>query len=150
MNRILPLNILLALLCSILLAKMTADILSYRFSHAFPEPPSKASTHPSRFGEDLPSFSRHPGKRAFRQGDPREAHPVVTHTAAAHRRDHFPKGPPPPRHRSGFIPGNLRPYPEIEHQGGTSLPARRPSVRHRARWWRLKRRWRKSWRGKPG
>jgi general secretion pathway protein C len=58
MNRILTLNILLALLCSIILAKLSADIVSYRLSHAFPKTVKKASTpQPSVAVEDLASFS---------------------------------------------------------------------------------------------
>jgi general secretion pathway protein C len=58
MNRIVTLNILLALLCSIILAKLAADILSYRLSHAFPEVTRKAAAPRSPAADDdLSSFA---------------------------------------------------------------------------------------------
>jgi general secretion pathway protein C len=58
MNRILTLNILLALLCSIILAKLSSDILSYRLSHAFPTAAKKTTAPPSPVAiDDLSSFS---------------------------------------------------------------------------------------------
>jgi len=43
MNRILPLNIFLAALCLIILAKLSADIVSYRLSHLIPKTSRTAS-----------------------------------------------------------------------------------------------------------
>jgi general secretion pathway protein C len=58
MNRILSLNILLALFCSIILAKLAADIVSYRLSHAFPAVSRKTATPQSPVApEDFPSFA---------------------------------------------------------------------------------------------
>jgi general secretion pathway protein C len=58
MNRILTVNILLALLCSILFAKIAADGISHQLSHAFPQVPRKSSTpRPTAPVEDLTSFS---------------------------------------------------------------------------------------------
>lgn len=58
MNRILTLNILLALLCSIALAKLAADIVSYRLSHTFPAVSGKASSPlPPAAPDDLVSFA---------------------------------------------------------------------------------------------
>lgn len=58
MNRILTVNIILALLCSILLAKLSADGISYKLSHAFPNTPRKSSApRPAVAVEDLTSFS---------------------------------------------------------------------------------------------
>jgi general secretion pathway protein C len=58
MNRILALNFLLALLCFIVLAKLTADIFSYRLAHSFPKTVSKASPalQPAA-AEELMSFA---------------------------------------------------------------------------------------------
>lgn len=58
MNRIFTLNILLVLLCSIILAKLSADIVAYRLSRAFPKTSPKASApKPPVAVEDLASFS---------------------------------------------------------------------------------------------
>lgn len=58
MNRILTINILLAILCLIILAKISADIVAYRLSHAFPKISKKASApQPAATSEDLASFS---------------------------------------------------------------------------------------------
>jgi general secretion pathway protein C len=58
MNRIFTLNILLALLCSIILAKLSADVLSYRLSHTFPKVTKKATAPRSPVAaDDLSSFS---------------------------------------------------------------------------------------------
>jgi general secretion pathway protein C len=58
MNRILALNLLLALLCFIVLAKLTADIFSYRLAHTFPKSVNKASPAPQpAAAEDLMSFA---------------------------------------------------------------------------------------------
>ena len=58
MNRILSLNILLALLCFIVLAKLTADLFSYRLAHTFPTTVRKASPpQQPAASEDLMSFA---------------------------------------------------------------------------------------------
>jgi general secretion pathway protein C len=58
MNRILSINIVLAFLCSIILAKLAADGISYRLSHFFPKT-TRTSSPPQPVGpvEDLSSFS---------------------------------------------------------------------------------------------
>jgi general secretion pathway protein C len=58
MNRILALNLLLALLCFIVLAKITADLFAYRLAHTFPKTASKAAPAPRQAAaEDLMSFA---------------------------------------------------------------------------------------------
>jgi general secretion pathway protein C len=58
MNRILALNLLLALLCSIVLAKLTADIFSYRLVHTFPKTAGKAAPlQQPAAAEELMSFA---------------------------------------------------------------------------------------------
>jgi general secretion pathway protein C len=58
MNRILSLNILLALLCFIVFAKLTADLFSYRLAHTFPTTVRKAApTLQPAAAEDLMSFA---------------------------------------------------------------------------------------------
>lgn len=58
MNRIFALNILLALFCLIVLAKITADLFSYRLAHTFPKTVSKvAPPTQTAAAEDLPSFA---------------------------------------------------------------------------------------------
>lgn len=58
MNRIRAFNILLALLCLTILAKLAADIVSYRLSHAFPVSSGKSSAPaPPASVEDLASFA---------------------------------------------------------------------------------------------
>ncbi|HTY20594.1 MAG TPA: type II secretion system protein N [Geobacteraceae bacterium] len=58
MNRIHALNIILAILCFIILAKLASDILSYRLAHTFPKSFGKvASVAQPAVAEDLMSFS---------------------------------------------------------------------------------------------
>ena len=58
MNRILALNLLLALLCFIVVAKLTADLFSYRLAHTFPKTVRKAAPAPQpAAAEDLMSFA---------------------------------------------------------------------------------------------
>jgi general secretion pathway protein C len=58
MNRILALNLLLALLCFIVLAKLTADLFSYRLAHTLPKTVRKAAPAPQpAAAEDLMSFA---------------------------------------------------------------------------------------------
>jgi general secretion pathway protein C len=57
MNRILTINILLAVLCLIILAKLSADIISYRLSHLMPKTSRTVSAPSPTVGtEDLASF----------------------------------------------------------------------------------------------
>lgn len=58
MNRILALNIILAFLCLIILAKLTADLVSHRLGHTFPKSArSVASVPQPAAAEDLMSFA---------------------------------------------------------------------------------------------
>ena len=58
MNRILSLNILLALLCFVVLAKLTADLFSYRLAHTYPKSVRKAAPpQQPASAEDLMSFA---------------------------------------------------------------------------------------------
>jgi general secretion pathway protein C len=58
MNRILALNLLLALLCFIVLAKLTADLFSYRLAHTFTKTVRKAApVQQPAAAEDLMSFA---------------------------------------------------------------------------------------------
>jgi general secretion pathway protein C len=58
MTRILFLNIFLSLLCLAVLAKLTADIISYRLSHTFPGTSVKAASVPRQAAsDDLTSFA---------------------------------------------------------------------------------------------
>jgi len=58
MNRIHALNIILAILCFIILAKLASDILSYRLAHTFPKSFGKvASVAQPAVAEDLMSFN---------------------------------------------------------------------------------------------
>lgn len=58
MNRIRALNIILALLCFVILAKLTADLFSYRLSHTFPKSVRKIASVPQpAAAEDLMAFA---------------------------------------------------------------------------------------------
>lgn len=58
MNRILALNILLAIFCFVIIAKLAADMVSYRLSHAFPRTAGKTAPAPApAAAEDLNSFA---------------------------------------------------------------------------------------------
>jgi general secretion pathway protein C len=58
MNRILALNILLALFCFVIIAKLGADLLSSRLDHTFPKTTGKAAPPPRpAAAEDLMSFA---------------------------------------------------------------------------------------------
>ncbi len=58
MNRILTLNILLALCFFVIFAKFAADLVSYRLNHAFPKVTGKAApAPPAAVAEDLNSFA---------------------------------------------------------------------------------------------
>lgn len=58
MNRIFAINILLTLFCFIVLAKLTADLFSYRLAHTFPKTVNKAApTTQTAAAEDFSSFA---------------------------------------------------------------------------------------------
>ena len=78
MNRIFTLNILLVMLCSIILAKLSADIVSYRLSRAFPKTSPKASApKPPVAVEDLASFSPILEKGLFGKATQGKLTPIV-------------------------------------------------------------------------
>lgn len=83
MNRIFTLNILLALLCSIVLAKLAADIVSYRLSHVFPVTGQKtAPPPPPATPEDLPSFAPILEKGLFGKASQGKLTPIVQNATA--------------------------------------------------------------------
>jgi general secretion pathway protein C len=58
MNRIRALNIILALLCFVILAKLTADLFSYRLGHTFPKSVRKVASVPQpAAAEDLTAYA---------------------------------------------------------------------------------------------
>src|SRR6266516_2681039 len=82
MNRIFALNILLVILCSIILAKLAADIVTYRLSHAFPATSGKSSAAPPPAAvEDLLSFAPIVEKGLFGKATQGKLTPI-TQTAA--------------------------------------------------------------------
>jgi general secretion pathway protein C len=84
MNRILILNIMLTLLCLAVLAKLTADIISYRLSHTFPGTSVKASSSPRpAASEDLASFSPILEKGLFGAATQGKLTPVVSSPIAS-------------------------------------------------------------------
>jgi general secretion pathway protein C len=83
MNRISALNILLAILCSIILAKLAADIVTYRLSHAFLATPGKSSAAPPpAAAEDLLSFAPIVEKGLFGKATQGKLTPITQNTAA--------------------------------------------------------------------
>jgi general secretion pathway protein C len=83
MNRIFALNILLAILCSIILAKLAADIVTYRLSHAFPAASGKSSASPPPAAvEDLLSFAPIVEKGLFGKATQGKLTPITQTTAA--------------------------------------------------------------------
>ena len=84
MNRILALNIFLVLLCSIILARLAADVVSYRLSHAFPAAVNKASAPQApASGEDLLSFAPILEKGVFGKATQGKLTQITQQTAAA-------------------------------------------------------------------
>ncbi len=82
MNRIVALNILLAILCSIILAKLAADIVTYRLSHAFPAASGKSSAPPPPAAvEDLLSFAPIVEKGLFGKATQGKLTPITQTTA---------------------------------------------------------------------
>jgi general secretion pathway protein C len=83
MNRILTLNILLALLCMIILAKLAADLVTYRLAHTFPATSRKAAPLPPPVpAEDLMSFAPILEKGAFGKAAQGQLTPVAQSTGA--------------------------------------------------------------------
>ncbi len=82
MNRIATFNILLALLCSIILAKLAADVVSYRLSHVFPAVARKTAppTPPVSAG-DLASFAPILEKGLFGKATQGKLTPITQETA---------------------------------------------------------------------
>jgi len=78
MNRILTLNILLALLCLIILAKLAADLVTYRLAQTFPATARKAAPPPPPLAaEDLMSFAPILEKGVFGKAAQGKLTPVV-------------------------------------------------------------------------
>ena len=83
MTRIVTLNILLAILCSIILAKLAADIVTYRLSHTFSAPAGKSSVAPPPVAvEDLPSFAPILEKGEFGKATQGKLTPITQSSAA--------------------------------------------------------------------
>ncbi|HEX8960877.1 MAG TPA: type II secretion system protein GspC [Geobacteraceae bacterium] len=82
MNRITTFNILIALFCSIILAKLAADVVSYRLSHVFPAMARKtaAPTPPVPAG-DLASFAPVLEKGVFGKATQGRLTPITQETA---------------------------------------------------------------------
>lgn len=82
MNRIATFNILLALLCSIILAKLAADVVSYRLSHVFPAVARKtAPPAPAVPAGDLASFAPILEKGVFGKATQGKLTPITQETA---------------------------------------------------------------------
>lgn len=83
MNRILGLNILLAAFCCIILAKLAADLISFRLAHTFPRT-AQMSTVPSppSVTEDLASFAPILEKGLFGKATQGKLTPIVQNTGA--------------------------------------------------------------------
>jgi len=78
MNRIFAINILLALFCFIIIAKFSADLVSYRLNHIFPKTVNKAapSVKPAE-AEDLASFASILEKGLFGSATQGKLTPIV-------------------------------------------------------------------------
>lgn len=82
MNRIFALNILLALLCSIILAKLAADLVSYRLSRTFPATSRKTAAPPPPVApEELGSFAPILEKGLFGRATQGKLTPISQETA---------------------------------------------------------------------
>jgi general secretion pathway protein C len=78
MNRILGLNILLAFFCCIILAKLAADLVSFRLAHTFPRTAQKsAASPPPSAAEDLTSFAPILEKGLFGKATQGKLTPIV-------------------------------------------------------------------------
>src|SRR5512146_2564417 len=83
MNRILALNILLALCFFVIFAKFAADLVSYRLNHAFPRTAGKAApAPPPAAAEDLNSFASILEKGLFGAATQGKLTPIMTSTVA--------------------------------------------------------------------
>ncbi len=83
MNRILTLNILLALCFFVIFAKFAADLVSFRLNHAFPKAPGKtASAPPPAAAEDLNSFAPILEKGLFGAATQGKLTPIMTSAVA--------------------------------------------------------------------
>jgi general secretion pathway protein C len=82
MNRILTFNIILAVLCLIILAKLSSDIISYRLSHLMP-PTTRTTSAPSTImgTEDLASFGPILEKGLFGKATEGKLTAIVQNTA---------------------------------------------------------------------
>lgn len=78
MNRILAFNILLAVFCCVILAKLAADLVSDRLSHTFPKiAPKSATPPPPSAAEDLMAFAPILEKGVFGKATQGKLTPVV-------------------------------------------------------------------------
>jgi general secretion pathway protein C len=83
MNRILTFNILLALFCLITLAKLAADLVTYRLAHTFPATAGQAAPLPPPVpAEDLMSFAPILEKGVFGKAAQGKLTPVVQSAGA--------------------------------------------------------------------
>jgi len=83
MNRIIAINILLALCCFIVIAKLAADLLSYRLNHTFPKTVSKFVPSPQpAAAEGLTSFAPILDKGLFGAATQGKLTPVTQSSAA--------------------------------------------------------------------
>jgi len=83
MNRIFAINILLALFCFIIIAKISADLVSYRLNHIFPKTVNEAapSVKPAE-AEDLASFASILEKGLFGSATQGKLTPIVQSAVA--------------------------------------------------------------------
>jgi general secretion pathway protein C len=78
MNRIVALNMLLAIFCCVILAKLAADLVSHRLAHVFPgTAPKTAVSPPPPVAEDLMSFAPILEKGEFGKATQGKLTPIV-------------------------------------------------------------------------
>jgi general secretion pathway protein C len=83
MNRIHAINIILTLLCFVILAKLTADLFSYRLSHTFPKSVRRIASVPlPAAAEDLMAFAPVLEKGLFGDATRGKIVPILQHTSA--------------------------------------------------------------------
>ena len=82
MNKIPALNILLALFCFVILAKLAADLVSYRLSHTFPKTVGKVATSQPAAAEDLMSFAPILEKGLFGPATQGKLTPIIQNAGA--------------------------------------------------------------------
>jgi len=81
MNRIVALNILLAIFCFVILAKLAADLVSFRLARSFPKTIGKVAPPPRpAAAEDLMSFAPILEKGLFGAATQGTLTPIVQHT----------------------------------------------------------------------